>query len=180
MSCNKWWSIKVGAQLLSDLLILSIFSSEIPLDFRESIRVVLLKYLMYFLADISTKLSKFVYMSAISFLVAQFASLILQKNFLCEPIKFLISIISMVLISIIFVFTFTNILYYSYFFFTKLLMLGILFSTAVREVVAAKLVTLGFLFLTSFILALRAFAEAKLVNTRYFTFNFIYFSIKSS
>ena len=36
--------------------------------------------------------------------------------------------------------------------------LGILFSTAVRAVVVAKLVTLGILFLTSFILALKAVA----------------------
>ena len=49
MSCNKWWSTKVGAKLLS------IFSSEISLDFGESIRVVLLKNLMYFLTDINTK-----------------------------------------------------------------------------------------------------------------------------
>ena len=40
------------AKLLS---IFSIFSSEIPLDFHESIRVVPLKYLMYFLAVINTK-----------------------------------------------------------------------------------------------------------------------------
>ena len=48
MSANKWWSTKSGAKLLSDLGIFSIFSSEIPLDFHDSIQVVLLKYLMYF------------------------------------------------------------------------------------------------------------------------------------
>ena len=29
MSRNKWWSTKVGAKLLSDLVIFSIFSSEL-------------------------------------------------------------------------------------------------------------------------------------------------------
>ena len=46
---------------------------------------------------------------------------------------------------------------------TKLLTLGILFSTAVRAAVVAKLVILGILFLTSFILALRPVEVAKLV-----------------
>ena len=49
----------------------------------------------------------------------------------------------------------------SQFFLTKLLTLGILFSTAVKAVVVAKLVILGILFLTSFILALRAVVVAK-------------------
>ena len=40
-------------------------------------------------------------------------------------------------------------------FWTKLLTLSILFSTVVRTVVIAKLVILGVLFLTSFIVALR-------------------------
>ena len=44
-----------------------------------------------------------------------------------------------------------------------LLWSGILFSTAVRAVVVAKLVILGILPLTSFILALRAAVVAKLV-----------------
>ena len=48
-------------------------------------------------------------------------------------------------------------------FLTKLLTLGILFSTAVRAVEVAKLVILGILSLTSFILALRAVLVAKLV-----------------
>ena len=46
---------KVGAKLLSDLVIFLIFSSAIPLDFHDSIRVVPLKYLIYFLAGINTK-----------------------------------------------------------------------------------------------------------------------------
>ena len=37
-------------------------------------------------------------------------------------------------------------MWYSQFFFTELLTLGILFSTAVRDLVAAKLVILGILF----------------------------------
>ena len=46
---------------------------------------------------------------------------------------------------------------------TKLLRLGIFFSTAVRAVVVAKLVILGILFLTLFILTVSAAVEAKLV-----------------
>ena len=45
MSGNTWWSTKVGAKLLSDLVIFSIFSSNIPLDFHGLIWVVPLKYL---------------------------------------------------------------------------------------------------------------------------------------
>ena len=48
-------------------------------------------------------------------------------------------------------------------FLTKLLTLGILFSTAVGAVVVPKLVILGFLFLKSFILPLRVVLVAKLV-----------------
>ena len=44
MSGNKWWSTKVGAKLLSDLVIFSIFSCETPLDFHEATLVVPLKY----------------------------------------------------------------------------------------------------------------------------------------
>ena len=55
MCGNKWWSTKVGAKLLSDLVILSIPSSDMPLDIYEWICVVTPKYLMYFLADKSTK-----------------------------------------------------------------------------------------------------------------------------
>ena len=40
---------------MSDLVIFSIFSSDIPLDFHESVRLVPLKYLMYFLAGINAK-----------------------------------------------------------------------------------------------------------------------------
>ena len=46
---------------------------------------------------------------------------------------------------------------------TKLLILGISFSTTVRAVVLTKLVILGILFLTWFILALRVLLAAKLV-----------------
>ena len=46
---------------------------------------------------------------------------------------------------------------------TKLLTLGILFSTAVRAVVATKLVILVIFFLTSFILPSRVALVAKLV-----------------
>ena len=52
---NKLWSTKVGAKLLSDLVIFSTFSSDISLDFQESVRVVPLKYLMYFLVGINIK-----------------------------------------------------------------------------------------------------------------------------
>ena len=46
---------------------------------------------------------------------------------------------------------------------TKLLTLGILFSTAVRAALVAKLVILGISLLTSFALALRVVLVAKLV-----------------
>ena len=49
-------------------------------------------------------------------------------------------------------------------FLTKLLILAILFSTAVRAVVVAKLVISGISLLTSFILALRAEVVTKLVT----------------
>ena len=49
------------------------------------------------------------------------------------------------------------------YFLTKLLTLGILFSTAVGGVAVAKSVVLSILFLTSFILVLRASVVAKLV-----------------
>ena len=55
MSGNKWWPIKVGAKLLSDLVIFSLFSSDIPWDFHDSVGVVPLKYLMFFLVGINTK-----------------------------------------------------------------------------------------------------------------------------
>ena len=45
MSGNIWWSTKAGA----------IFSSDIPLDFLESIQVVPLKYITFFLAGLNAK-----------------------------------------------------------------------------------------------------------------------------
>ena len=48
-------------------------------------------------------------------------------------------------------------------FLTKLVISGILFSTAVRAAVTAKLVILGIFFLNSFVLALRAVVVAKSV-----------------
>ena len=48
---------------------------------------------------------------------------------------------------------------------TKLLTLGILFSTAVRAALVAKLVILGISLLTSFALALRVVLVAKLVTS---------------
>ena len=35
MSGNKWWSTKVEAKLVSDLVMFSRHSSDIPLDFRK-------------------------------------------------------------------------------------------------------------------------------------------------
>ena len=46
---------KLGAKLLCHLVIFLIFLSDDPLDFNKSIRVVSLKYLMYFLGGINTK-----------------------------------------------------------------------------------------------------------------------------
>ena len=54
MSGNKWWSTRFGAKLFSYLVIFSLFSSEIPLDFHKSILLVSLKYLKYFLAGTKT------------------------------------------------------------------------------------------------------------------------------
>ena len=55
VSSNTRLSTKVGAKLLSHLVTFSIFSSDIPLDFHNSIRVVPLKYIIYSLAGIKTK-----------------------------------------------------------------------------------------------------------------------------
>ena len=44
VSGNTWWSTNVGAKLLPDLVIFWIFSSDIPLDFLESVVPVPLKY----------------------------------------------------------------------------------------------------------------------------------------
>ena len=65
------------------------------------------------------------------------------------------------MISINFIFNFNS--FYVVFFWTKLLTLGILFSTEVKTVVVAMLVILGILFLMSFILTLRSVVVAKLV-----------------
>ena len=62
MSGNKLWSAKIGAKLLSDLVIFSILSFEMPLDFHESMWVLLLKYLMYFSAGINTELFSIVHL----------------------------------------------------------------------------------------------------------------------
>ena len=51
---------------------------------------------------------------------------------------------------------------------TKLLTLGILFSTALRVVFVAKLVILGISPLTSFILTLRVVLVAKLVMSIFY------------
>ena len=48
MSGNIWWSTKYGEKLLSGLVIFSILSYEIPLDFHHSIQVEQLRYLKYF------------------------------------------------------------------------------------------------------------------------------------
>ena len=55
MPGNKQWSTKVGTKLLSDLVIFSIYSSDIPLNCHDSIGVAPLKYLIYFLARINTE-----------------------------------------------------------------------------------------------------------------------------
>ena len=55
MSRNSWWSLKVGVKVLYDLAICSIFFTEIPLNFHDSIQVVPLKYSMYFLAGTNAK-----------------------------------------------------------------------------------------------------------------------------
>ena len=54
MMINKSWCKKAVA--FSYIFNVLIFSLDIPLDFRKLIQVVPLKYLMYFLASINTKL----------------------------------------------------------------------------------------------------------------------------
>ena len=66
----------------------------------------------------------------------------------------------MTMISSNFIFSFSNFCVIVSFFLTKL---GILFSTAVRGVIVAKLVILSISHLTSFILALREALVAKVV-----------------
>ena len=63
-----------------------------------------------------------------------------------------------------FLFSFINFgVIVTFFFLTKLLTVGILFSAAVRALVVAKLVILGISPLTSFILVLRIVLVAKIV-----------------
>ena len=59
-------------------------------------------------------------------------------------------------------------------FLSKLLTLGILFSTVVRAVVVTKSVILGILFSNSFILALRVVLVATLVISGIFYLSIIY------
>ena len=55
MPGNTCWSTRVGAKLLSDLVIFAIFSSDMPLYFHNLIWAVPLKYLIYFSPGINTK-----------------------------------------------------------------------------------------------------------------------------
>ena len=48
MPDNTWWSTKYGAKLPFDLVIFSIFSLDVPLDFYKSVGVVQLKYITFF------------------------------------------------------------------------------------------------------------------------------------
>ena len=83
--------------------------------------------------------------------------------FWCQLIKFLSSnIFIIIIISSNVIFNFI-IFCVTVSFLTKVLTLGILFSTAVRLVLVAKLIILGILFLTSFLLALREALVTKLV-----------------
>ena len=75
------------------------------------------------------------------------------------------NIFTTIMISSNFIFNFTNICF-KVSFFSELLTLGILFLTAVRAAIVAKLVILGILFLTSFILPLGAVVVAKLAIVR--------------
>ena len=54
MSVDTWLLTNNGAKRFSDLVIFSVFSSDIPIDFHESIQVQPLKFLSYFLAGINT------------------------------------------------------------------------------------------------------------------------------
>ena len=57
MSGKKWRSTKVDAKLclMSNLVIFSTFSLDIPSDFHEKIQVVSLKHLMFLVSGINTK-----------------------------------------------------------------------------------------------------------------------------
>ena len=68
----------------------------------------------------------------------------------------------MIMISNNFIFNFTDFCVIVSFFLTKLITLGVLFSTVLRGVIVDKLVILGILFLTSFILALRVVLTVQL------------------
>ena len=52
---NTIWSIIVDTKLLFELVMFSIFSSDIPLDFPDSIQVSSLDYLVSLLAGINNK-----------------------------------------------------------------------------------------------------------------------------
>ena len=69
----------------------------------------------------------------------------------------------MIMTSSNFIFNFTNFCVIVSYFLIKLLTVGILVSTSVRELVVAKLVIVGISFLASFTLALRVVLVAKLV-----------------
>ena len=113
-------------------------------------------------------LSKSVFFTklAISLLHAKFACVNLAANkfFQCWLIKFSSKNVftTMIMINIFCYFNFTNFCVIVVFL-TKLITLGILFSTEVRAAVVAKLVILGIPPLTSFNLALREALVAKLV-----------------
>ena len=85
----------------------------------------------------------------------------------------------MIMISINFIFNFTNFCVIVRFL-TKLLTVGVLFSTAVRPVVVVKLVISGILFLISFVLALRAVVAVNLVILGISFLISFYFSLRSS
>ena len=57
MSGKKWWSTKVDAKLclMSNLVIFSTFSLDIPSDFHEEIQVVSWKHLMILVSGMNTK-----------------------------------------------------------------------------------------------------------------------------
>ena len=54
MSGDIWLLTNIGVKRFSDLVIFSVFSSDISIDFHESIQVQPLKFLIYFLAGINT------------------------------------------------------------------------------------------------------------------------------
>ena len=92
MTGNTWWLTKVGAKLLSDLVILSIFSSDIQFHFHKSIQVVPLKYSKYFLSGINTKkiwnISHEKHFAPLKILFAKYAEANLAVFFLAVNIYF--------------------------------------------------------------------------------------------